>query len=236
MKKRNPEPEHRQPERRERKRRDDKRREHEPHEHDREREERTRQRILDYAQRVFNERGFRRITVDELCAGMALSKRTFYKYFRHRDELVGAVVEGFAAHVIRRIVPNLLSDRPVREVLEDHFRLLYEDLLSAVSLPFLSDVQTLTPDLWRKIEERRVMVVGLVVTLVERGQKEGVIRSDLNAAVFGKVFQRIVMTVAEPGFLLTANLTPQDTFNIVRAMLTRGIIEPEQAKEADHGR
>ena len=58
----------------------------------------------------------------------------------------------------------------------------------------------------------------------------------VSRAVFGKVFQRIVMTVAEPGFLLTANLTPQDTFNIVRAMLTRGIIEPEQAKEADHGR
>ncbi len=200
------------------------------------REERTRQRIVDYAERVFSERGFRRITVEDLCVGMALSKRTFYKYFRNRDELVEAVVDAFVARVMRRIVPNLQSVEPVREVLANHFQLLYEDLLSVVSLTFMSDVQSLTPALWRKIEERRAMVVGLVVNVVERGQKEGVIRADLDATVFGKVFERMVTTVAEPSFLLAANITMQSTLDIMRGILTRGIIVPEKAKEARHGR
>ena len=50
-----------------------------------------RNRILQAAAGVFAKRGIRDATIDDLLAAAELSRRTFYQYFRSKEELLGAL-------------------------------------------------------------------------------------------------------------------------------------------------
>ena len=55
--------------------------------------QRTRQRILDAAYGQFRRRGYARVSMDEIAAATAVTKRTLYYHFRSKDELLAAVLE-----------------------------------------------------------------------------------------------------------------------------------------------
>ena len=49
----------------------------------------TRKRILDAAYVLFRRKGYTRVSMDEIAAATAVTKRTLYYHFRSKDELVG---------------------------------------------------------------------------------------------------------------------------------------------------
>ena len=53
----------------------------------------TRQRILDAAYRLFRRRGYSRVSMDEIAAATAVTKRTLYYHFASKDSLLAAVLE-----------------------------------------------------------------------------------------------------------------------------------------------
>ena len=55
--------------------------------------QRTRQRILDAAYGQFRRRGYARVSMDEIAAATAVTKRTLYYHFESKDQLLAAVLE-----------------------------------------------------------------------------------------------------------------------------------------------
>ena len=55
--------------------------------------ERTRQRILDAAYALFRRKGYTRVSMDEIAAATAVTKRTIYYHFESKDALLAAVLE-----------------------------------------------------------------------------------------------------------------------------------------------
>jgi AcrR family transcriptional regulator len=53
----------------------------------------VRERILDSAERLFYAQGIQRVGVDAVVAAAGVSKRTLYKHFHSRDQLVAATLE-----------------------------------------------------------------------------------------------------------------------------------------------
>jgi AcrR family transcriptional regulator len=54
---------------------------------------RTRERILDAAYAQFRRRGYSRVSMDEIAAATAVTKRTLYYHFKSKDELLAAVLD-----------------------------------------------------------------------------------------------------------------------------------------------
>jgi AcrR family transcriptional regulator len=117
----------------------------------------------------------------------------------------------------------------VREVLERHFQLIQEKLFGVISVTFAADLQAMMPEVWRNIEEMRGQIVALLARLVERGQREGALRPDIDAEVFGKVISRIVTTLAEPTFLISQGLTLPDVARTMRAVVLHGVVAQKEA-------
>ena len=55
----------------------------------------TRQRILESARRLFNQRGFSEVTIDEIMGNAGLTRGGFYRHFRDKDELYAEAIRRF---------------------------------------------------------------------------------------------------------------------------------------------
>ncbi|MDP8256821.1 MAG: TetR/AcrR family transcriptional regulator [Candidatus Alcyoniella australis] len=195
------------------------------------RDDKTRQRIISYCWRVISERGFRKVTIEELCAGMALSKRTFYKHFANRDALVEALLTEILLPKMQMLYVNLLSDDPVRTVIERHFDLLQTEVFPVLSLRLMSDIQDMMPELWEQAVQGRATAIELLSKTLERGQAQGVVRPEINTDVLSRVVQRIVISVADPHFVLSQGLSMQDLVTTMRQVVLNGLLVPDQDKE-----
>ena len=81
-------------------------------------EDSTRERILSHASERFFRDGFARVSVDEIATELAISKKTIYKYFDSKDDLVARVVERRMGEVRRRVVSVIDTDRNFIEKLD----------------------------------------------------------------------------------------------------------------------
>ncbi len=55
--------------------------------------EQTRQRMLDSTYALFRQRGYSRVTMDDIAASSGLTKRTLYNHFESKDRLLAEVLE-----------------------------------------------------------------------------------------------------------------------------------------------
>ena len=196
------------------------------------RTEKTRRRIVAHAERVFRERGFRKVTIEELCADLGMSKRTFYRHFPDRDALVVAVVVERVESHVPAILENLTSDGPVDEILTRHFDLLIQNVLANVPMQMMVDVQVLMPELWDRIDQFRSGAVSIITELLRRGQKEGTIRPDVDPTVAGKLIQGILTNVAHPRFMAEQGLSFDQFITTFKDLLLQGVLVPEETVEA----
>src|ERR1035437_5375665 len=59
--------------------------------------------ILSTAEDLFQRFGFKRITIEEICAKANVSKMTFYKYFPNKNELIKHLMNSCLAQVEKTI-------------------------------------------------------------------------------------------------------------------------------------
>ena len=190
------------------------------------RAEKTRRRIMAHAERVFRERGIRKVTVEELCADLGMSKRTFYRHFPDREALVVAIVSERVADFGPAIIENLTSFARADDIIREHFNLVIKNMLSGVTTQFMVDVQVLMPEVWDRIDQFRSGAVGIITELLRRGQQEGSIRPDSDTAVAGKVIQGILTNVAHPRFLAEQGLSLDQFLATFKDLLLQGVLVP----------
>jgi AcrR family transcriptional regulator len=63
----------------------------------------TRQKIVDAAYDLFYEKGFNRVSVDEIAAKSGITKRTLYDHFESKDAMLAVVLDYHAQLAINRI-------------------------------------------------------------------------------------------------------------------------------------
>lgn len=157
------------------------------------RKERERERraalILDAAEAVFKEKGFESATMDDIAARADYSKGTLYLYFRSKDEIWVALVLRAISGMPDRYRAIAAEAGTGFEVLgrlmaayhrwaidhRDHFRIGMSWLLLGFSV---------APETGNFDEYRAVIgdMFSIVVGTIERGQADGSIRTDLDAA------------------------------------------------------
>lgn len=179
---------------------------------------------MHYAGRVFYESGFCKVTVEELCTGLGMSKRTFYKYFANRDALVQAVMlERFVAFG-PMLIENLKSEKPVEQILQTHFDLLINKLYSRISARMFADFQVLFPESWENLEKARRQIISLFADVLKRGQAEGFIRQDLDPLVMVKIMQGVATHLASPQFLIDAGLDVDEFVRNLQRLISFGLL------------
>lgn len=63
----------------------------------------TRRKILDASYELFYQKGYYRVSVDDIAAAAGITKRTLYYHYKSKDQLLSAVLEFHEALALERI-------------------------------------------------------------------------------------------------------------------------------------
>ncbi|MFP4303021.1 MAG: TetR/AcrR family transcriptional regulator [Spirochaetaceae bacterium] len=199
-----------------------------------EQENGLRERVIAYAGPRFFEEGFSRITTEELSRELGISKKTLYRKFETKKEIVRAVVRRQLAAV----------EHELEEVFEDESRSFVERLgaqlrvasrvMNTLGKPFLKDLGRYTPDLWREIQEfRHQRVFSRLEGIVRRGKDEGMIRPETDPRLLVQIVTTVADNLLIPSKLAELDLAPQEVIRHMGMLISRGVLTVEGQERLD---
>ncbi|WP_418277025.1 TetR/AcrR family transcriptional regulator [Isoptericola jiangsuensis] len=92
----------------------------------------VRSELIDAAQKLFSELGFEAVTVDQIAAAAGMSRRSFFRYFSSKEEVVLGKVDRHGEAFVRA-----LSERPDDEPAWVALRRMFDDAVAYGSDPAL---------------------------------------------------------------------------------------------------
>jgi len=157
---------------------------------------------------------------------MGISKKTIYKYFPSKDDLIKAVIEQVMEPFILEVDSIIEEMMPASEAFQSLFKAT-QKLSSGVSRPMLDDVRML-PETWEFLEDKRKDVIEKFRTILIKGKSDGIVREDLNIDLCIRLFISAFDTFANPNMLLEIGASPADYARQIFDIFMRGILGSDQ--------
>jgi AcrR family transcriptional regulator len=185
--------------------------------------DKTRDRIILSAKKRFLEEGFAKVPIGNLCHDLRISKKTFYKHFEDKEDLVRAIIAGNFKLFFPYLGQMLNDEIHPDDLLNTYVDFFFNMLAKNMAVPFLADLQALMPEIWDGIDEVRRFHVRRIIEIFVRGQKMGIYRQDLDPEVLSRVLVLIMSRVVDPRILYENHLRLQDVIGIFFPVLREGI-------------
>ncbi|PKL18164.1 MAG: hypothetical protein CVV49_07290 [Spirochaetae bacterium HGW-Spirochaetae-5] len=166
--------------------------------------------------------GIKSVTLDMIAKRCGISKKTLYKYFDGKDQIVTEIFDELLEKLNTRF---LEIDRTADEsMVKIHhiFDAMFE-LLGSVSIPLLRDIQNDYPDINKKIDDFREQHRELVRRTIESGIASGSMNGNINSAVAVDMILGAAQAVLYPGYVIKNNLTMQSTIESFKALILDGL-------------
>ncbi len=153
----------------------------------------TRQGLVDAALLLFKKRGYDRVTVDDICAKVGVTKGAFYSHFRSKDQIVAEEFfkydEQYLAmlqevlqiddHLARALAFGRLAFAGMQDRGVDLVRtVLHGQLAPGTKSAYMTS--------WRR------PIYGIIDRMIKEGQEHGAVRADLKSGDVAEAFIALV--------------------------------------------
>ena len=177
----------------------------------------TRDLVLDAALRLFTERGYLGVRVEDIAKEAGVSRATFYKHFTEREQVLAELFERLLG---AETDPESLLESPGSGSTEQQVTALVEDAVRRMVgqeqlARFVYSLPVRHSALLRPGAPRVPPVFGRVSTLLERGVERGEVRHDVPLPLL----TRQVLDAMETGMRDWAEEHVQDPIEHVRVLL-----------------
>ena len=186
--------------------------------------------ILDVAYRRFADFGFKKVTIDEIAAELGISKKTVYKFFSSKEELLREVV----LLRMKLLLEAFEKIQSMKESSVDKIQAISEIVGTHINEQWqriLTEVRLNAPNLFREIDAiiQKQLALGWQKLFVE-GQKGGWIRKDIDPVVFTTAYIGVVRELMKTDFLSKHALTESEVPKQVFRMFTEGVLTEKGRK------
>jgi AcrR family transcriptional regulator len=168
------------------------------------------------------ELGISKVTIDEIASDPGMSKKTLYKHFPSKEDLLRNVIHARIKRNGKRFIDIMGSGKPFVEKLQEIFAFAGREF-STPGRQFILDLRRMAPDLWAEAEEyRQTTIVTNVTKMVEQAKEDGMMRKDLDVDLFVLVFQNAVQNILTPKTLSEQPFSPVQAFEGILKILFEG--------------
>lgn len=187
------------------------------------------QKILNYSKERFISEGFHKISMDEIASGLQISKKTIYKYYPSKENLIHEIVKSDMDSMNLIIKSIIDSDSDVIkkfvEILEFYF-----SVLTKFSDKWMRDMQIHTPDLWCEVDKFRAdKIHSGLIKLLNQGKKEKLV-ADIPPEIIIMSHTTAMRAISNPEFLNQCNFSFRRALQSAFEMLINGILTEKGRK------
>lgn len=144
--------------------------------------------ILERASAVYLKFGIKSVTMDDLARELSISKKTIYKYFNDKNDLVKSIIE-MKVEMDSAVCSNtaLQADNAIDELITVS-QLVIEQFNNFNPSVFF-DIQKFHKEAWDIIvQHKATFVFNMIKQNIERGIEEKIYRENLNPKIAAKLY------------------------------------------------
>lgn len=144
--------------------------------------------IVEKSAQVFLKYGIRAVTMDDLARELGVSKKTIYKYFSDKDELVKTIIQ-LKTQSDREICS--IACAQAENAIDEMIRIseFVSEMLQDVHSSVFFDLQKYHRDAWDIMEDHKnTFVRNQIKGNIERGIQEGIYRENSDADILSKSY------------------------------------------------
>lgn len=173
----------------------------------------TKESILYGAEELFMRFGIRSISMDDIAGHMSISKKTVYKFYKDKSEMVHRLMK-------QTLDENCIIfseiQRESKNVVEELFRYMKQmhEIFSKRNPVLFYDLQKYYPHTWKLFNDfKREFISNMVEKSLRKGIADGFVRPKINV----KILTRLRIEEIEMGF--NQLVFPPNKFNMLETQL-----------------
>ncbi|RZL36796.1 MAG: TetR/AcrR family transcriptional regulator [Pedobacter sp.] len=139
--------------------------------------------IVEEADKLFCQYGFKSVTMDDIAKHLGMSKKTIYQHFSDKDELVTILINEKLNN--QECTMDFCAKNAENAVQEIFFVIVnIHEMLSSMNAILFYDLQKYHPKAWLTFKEFKEQNLGKCIMVnLDRGISEGVYRAELNTEI-----------------------------------------------------
>jgi AcrR family transcriptional regulator len=191
----------------------------------------SKERILSHVEQRFLSDGFNKVTLDELSGELGISKKTMYKFFPSKEDLVTTIMKVLMRRMERGVAEICESEKPALHKLAE-LMLFVGKFAGRISRAYQSDIQRFLPALWKEVDKfRNERVLSRVAMMIRETKNEGKFRSDVNDEVVMMMFIGSVQSIVNPEVLSKHSFSPKEAMYTIFHVIFEGSLTDDARKE-----
>jgi AcrR family transcriptional regulator len=187
--------------------------------------------ILEHARNAFLARGFSKVTVDEIASQLGISKKTLYKSYPSKEELLRASLHSMmrsAGWELERIVS---SDKPLVEKLATAM-ITMGTYLSRFRRESFIDLQRSAPTIWKELDKfRKEHIISRLVAMVAQAKSENILRPEVHEDVVIQMLINSIQGIVNPEVLITHSFSAEEATRSIVTVIFQGALTDSARKE-----
>lgn len=144
--------------------------------------------VIDTAWGMFRRFGVRSVSMDDVAREMSISKKTLYRCFRDKNELITKTLDQDLIEIEKEVDAILLSElNPVKQVLK--IANFVSGYLKQMNPSMMYDLQKYHPEIYLEFNRHREKTfMERVVKNLRNGMEQGYYRSELNPEISARLY------------------------------------------------
>lgn len=200
----------------------------------------TEGKILDSAYRLFLGKGYRHTTMDDIAQDLGMSKKTLYKYYSGKFELLSASFEVLKTKMTAK-VEAILDNRYISFPLKLKSTLtVIASHLAPINPELFEDLRDHAPEIWGELTAYINESAYLrFAKLIEQGVAQGLVNPRLNTSLIVMLYAAAVQSLLDPKFSgqfpgalqKGMKIPPSEIYDQAISIIYNGILTEEARNE-----
>jgi len=181
-------------------------------------------RILQHASALFLRNGIKSVSMDDIAADLAMSKKTLYKVFANKDELVTAAMvnrmDSIQGECLRVQAP---AANAVEQLLD--LAAWADEQFSHIHPSIFYDLRKYHPTAWEAFRHHKhTFILNQITENLRRGVAEGLFRADLDVEVLARLSLAQIDLTFDPELYPPAQFAPLRVNRVLDDHFLRGVV------------
>lgn len=166
--------------------------------------------------------GLRKFTMDELAAELKVSKKTIYKYFKSKDEIISEYFREIIETDKKSTIESIEKDALLIDKLNS---IIYSYHKYKLPSNILDEAYKFYHEEWEKVQELRNFKLKQVELILNRAREEGLIKEDIQLNMVSLILESASSTFLNYKFLSENDMSMRAAMKEIVNIILNGILK-----------